>query len=161
MNATAFPYQSPVIQRCLLGVTAVKAGPPDMYTTAFQGATRDLGGGGWKERARVVSSSFPGLWGGSQLDPLTVVQPPSCVWLFATRWTAARQAPCPSLSPGICSNSSPLSRWCHPTTSSSVAPLLSLPSVFPSIRVFSNESALHTSWRKYWSFSFSVSPSNE
>ena len=40
-------------------------------------------------------------------------------------------------------------------------PLLFLPSVFPSIRVFSNESALHIRWPKYWSFSFSISPSNE
>ena len=40
-------------------------------------------------------------------------------------------------------------------------PLLLLPSIFPSIRVFSNESALHIMWPKYWSFSFSISPSNE
>ena len=40
-------------------------------------------------------------------------------------------------------------------------PLLLLPSVFPSIRVFSNESVLHTSWQKYWSFNFSICPSNE
>ena len=40
-------------------------------------------------------------------------------------------------------------------------PLLLLPSIFPSIRVFSNESVLHISWPKYWSFSFSISPSNE
>ena len=40
-------------------------------------------------------------------------------------------------------------------------PLLLLPSIFPSIRVFSNESVLHTRWRKYWSVSFSISPSNE
>ena len=40
-------------------------------------------------------------------------------------------------------------------------PLLLLPSIFPSIRVFSNESALHIRWTKYWSFSFSISPSNE
>ena len=40
-------------------------------------------------------------------------------------------------------------------------PLLLLPSIFPSIRVFSNESALHIKWPKYWSFSFSISPSNE
>ena len=40
-------------------------------------------------------------------------------------------------------------------------PLLLLPSIFPSIRVFSNESALHISWPKYWSFSFSINPSNE
>ena len=40
-------------------------------------------------------------------------------------------------------------------------PLLVLPSIFPSIRVFSNESALHIRWPKYWSFSFNISPSNE
>ena len=40
-------------------------------------------------------------------------------------------------------------------------PLLLLPSIFPSIRVFSNESALHIRWPKYWSFSFNISPSNE
>ena len=66
--------------------------------------------------------------------------------------------PCPSPSPGACSNSYPLSQWCHPTILSSV--ILLLPSIFPSIRVFSNESALHISWPKYWSFSFSISPSN-
>ena len=50
----------------------------------------------------------------------------------------------------------PLSQWYHPTSH----PLL-LPSILPSIRVFSNESALHIRWPKYWSFSFSISPSNE
>ena len=40
-------------------------------------------------------------------------------------------------------------------------PLLLLPSIFPSIRVFANESAIHIRWPKYWSFSFSISPSNE
>ena len=68
---------------------------------------------------------------------------------------------CPSPSPGAYSNSCPSSWWCHPTISSSVIPLLLLPSIFPSIRVFSNESTLHIRWPKYWSFSFSISPSNE
>ena len=68
--------------------------------------------------------------------------------------------PCPSPTPGAYSNSCPLSRWCHPTISSSVSPLLP-PSIFPSSRVFSNESALHIRWPKYWSFSFNISPSNE
>ena len=60
---------------------------------------------------------------------------------------------CPSQLPGVCSNSSPLSRWfCHP---------LLLPSVFASIRVFSNESARHIRWPKYWaSASPSVLPMN-
>ena len=65
--------------------------------------------------------------------------------------------PCPSPTPGAYSNSCPLSQWCHPTCHL----LLLLPSVFPSIRVFSSESVLHIMWPKYWSFSFSISPSNE
>ena len=66
--------------------------------------------------------------------------------------------PCPSLSPRICSNSCPLRWWCHPNISSSVVPLLLLPSVFPSIRVFSSESVLPFRWPKYWSLNFSISP---
>ena len=68
--------------------------------------------------------------------------------------------PCPLLSPGVCSNSYLLSWWCHPTISS-CRPLLLLPSIFPSIRVFSNESAHRIRWPKYWSFSSSISTSNE
>ena len=61
-----------------------------------------------------------------------------------------------------CSNSCPLSQWCHSAISSSVATFFSLlPSIFPSIRVFSKELALHIRWPEYWSFSFSISPSNE
>ena len=63
----------------------------------------------------------------------------------------------PSPSPRVCSDSCPLSQWCHPGIL--CHPLLLLPSIFPSIRVFSNESALHIRWPKYWSFSFSISPS--
>ena len=69
--------------------------------------------------------------------------------------------PCPSLSPWICSNACPLSWWCHLLISSSAAAPSPLPSVFPSIRVFSNESAFCTRWPKYWSFSSSSSPFNE
>ena len=68
--------------------------------------------------------------------------------------------PCPSPSPRIRSNSCPLNRWCHPTISS-CHPLLLLPSVLPSIRVISIASALQIRWSKYWSFSCSISPSNE
>ena len=87
------------------------------------------------------------------------VQSLSCVWLFATPWTAARQA---SLS---ITNSWSLLKLkyielvmpsnhlilCHP--------LLLQPSIFPSIRIFSKEAVLHIRWPKYWSFSFSISPS--
>ena len=67
--------------------------------------------------------------------------------------------PCPSPTPGVYPNSCPLSRWHHPTIL--CHPLLLLPSIPPSIRVFSNESALRIRWPKYWSFSFNISPSNE
>ena len=89
------------------------------------------------------------------------IQSLSCVWLFATLWTSAHQA---SLS--ITNSRSPP----KPMSIESVMPsnhlipcrpLLLLPSVFPSIRVFSNESALRIRWPKYWSFSFNISPSNE
>ena len=66
--------------------------------------------------------------------------------------------PCPSLTPGVYSNSCPFNWWCHPTISSSVC-LLLLPSVFPSIRVFTNESVLHIRWPKYWNFT--ISPSSQ
>ena len=69
--------------------------------------------------------------------------------------------PCPSPTPGVHPNPCPSSRWCHPTISSSAAPLLLLPSILPSIRVFSSESALHMRWPKYCSFSFSIRPSHE
>ena len=68
--------------------------------------------------------------------------------------------PCPSPTPGACSNSCPLSQWCHPTILS-CRPLFLLPRIFPSIRVFSKESVIRIRWPKYWSFSFSISPSNE
>ena len=70
--------------------------------------------------------------------------------------------PCPSLSPGVCSNSRPLSWWCHPTISSSVTPFSCLQS-FPVLRkdelALFNELALRIRWPKYWSFG--ISPSNE
>ena len=69
--------------------------------------------------------------------------------------------PCPSPTPGAYSNSCPLSQWSHPAISSSVAPFSPPLSIFPSIRVFSNESLLSIRWPKYWSFSFDISPSNE
>ena len=66
--------------------------------------------------------------------------------------------PCPSPTPRAYSNSCPSSRWSHPTISSSATRFFCLQS--PSIRVFSSES-VRIRWSKYWSFSFSISPSNE
>ena len=65
-----------------------------------------------------------------------VVQSLSRVWFFATPWTAAPRLPCPSPSPGVCSNSCPSSRWCHPTILSSVTPFSSCLQSFPSSRSF-------------------------
>ena len=78
------------------------------------------------------------------------------LWLHEQKHSSL---PCSSLSPGDCSNSCPLSWWCHPTILSH--PLLLLPSIFSSIRVFSKELAFCIRWPKYWGFSFSISPSNE
>ena len=88
------------------------------------------------------------------------VQSLSHVWLFATPWTAARQ---PSLS--ITNSRSLLKLMSIESVVPSnhlilCNPLLLLPSIFPNNRVFSNESVIHIRWLKYWSFSFSISPSN-
>ena len=89
------------------------------------------------------------------------VQSLNRVWLFVTPWTAACQA---SLS---ITNSQSLFKLMSiesvmPSNHLILCqPLLLLPSIFPSIRVFSNESVLHLRWPKYWSFGFSIHPSNE
>ena len=94
-------------------------------------------------------------------DPFVVVQSLSCVWLFVTPWTPALQT---SLSFTI---SQSLLRL---VSTESMIPsnrliishsLLLLPSVFPRIKVFSDELSLRISWPKYWNFSFSIRPSNE
>ena len=69
--------------------------------------------------------------------------------------------PCPSRTLRVHPNSCPSSQWCHPAISSSVIPFSFCPPIPPSIRVFSNESIRCMSWPKYWSFSLSISPSNE
>ena len=81
---------------------------------------------------------------------------PDSLWLHGLH---PARIPWSSQSPGVCSNSCPSSQWCHSTISSSSS--LLLPSIFPSIRVFSNELVLCIRWPTYWSFSFSISPSNE
>ena len=68
--------------------------------------------------------------------------------------------PCPSPTPRVHSNSRPSSQWCHLAISSSVVPSSSCSQSFP-VSESSNESSLHMRWPKYWSFSFSISPSKE
>ena len=89
------------------------------------------------------------------------VQLPSCAWLFATPWTAAHQA---SLSLSIFQSLPKFTSFEIVMPSNHLilcCSLLILPAIFPSTRVFSNKSALHIRWPKYWSFSFIISPSNE
>ena len=97
----------------------------------------------------------------SSLATVSSIQLLSCVRLFATPWTAARQA---SLS--ITKSQSLFKimfiELVMPSNNFILCdPLLLLPSIFCSIRVFSSESVLHIRWPKYWSFSFNISPSNE
>ena len=68
--------------------------------------------------------------------------------------------PCPSPTPRVYPNSCPLSQWCHPAISSFVVPFSSCPQSLPA-SVFSNKSTFRMKWPKYWSFSFSISPSKE
>ena len=116
-----------------------------------------------------MSLVSPALWvdslplnhrGSPRIHQFSSVQLLSCVWLFATPWTVACQASqfitnsrnlLKFMSIGLVLPSNHLILYC---------PLLLPPSIFPSIRVFSNESVLRR-WPKYWSFSFSFSPSNE
>ena len=117
-------------------------------------------------RDQIWVSHITGIWATREVFPLSSVQLSSVQWLsrvrlFSTPWIAACQA---SLS---ITNSQSLVK---PMSIESVmpsnhlilcCPLLLLPPIPPSIRVFSNESTLRMKWPKYWSFSFSVSPSNE
>ena len=114
---------------------------------------------------RVLPSVLLGCPFHKMITPLpqhfSSVQSLSHVRLFATLWTAACQA---ALS---ITNSQSLPKFMStesvmPSTHLILCRLLLLPpSIFPSIRVFSDESALHIRWPKYWSFSFNISPSNE
>ena len=100
-------------------------------------------------------------WAGVSPFQFSSVQSLSRVWLFATPWTSACQT---SLS--NTNSRSPPKLMCIESVIPAnhlilCRPILLLPSIFPSIRVFSNESALLIRWPKYWSFSFNMSPSNE
>ena len=94
-----------------------------------------------------------------QFPKFLVIQSLSCVWLFAMPWTAACQASLHHLLELVQTHVHWVSDAIQP-----FHPLSSpfpLASIFPSIRAFSNESALRIRWPKYWSFSFSISPCNE
>ena len=124
----------------------------------------------WKHSDYIIShgSSFTTEWWYiactetlQHMDQFSLVQSLGHIRLFATPWTAGCQA---SLSVTN-SWSSPKLMCIESVMPSShlilCHPLLLLPSIPPSIRVFSNESTVHIRWPKYWSFSLSISPSNE
>ena len=107
-------------------------------------------GGCQRRRERAVKTIFMILkWS------LFVVHLLSHVQLVTTPWTPACQA---SLSLELVQTHV---HWVDDATQLSCHPLLLLPSIFPSIRVFSNELALHIRWPKYWNFNFSISPSSD
>ena len=121
------------------------------------------------ENARIDSLSFPIYYSTVLatviimyiISVIIIVQLPSHVWLLATTWTAAHQA---SLSVTI-SRSLPKFMFIASMMPSNHLilwrSLLLLPSIFPSLRDFSNESSVRIRWSKYWSFSSSISPSSE
>ena len=110
----------------------------------------------WRKNIILITSNFH-----SKVIQFSSVQLLSHVRLFVTPWTTAYQDSLSITS----SQSLPKLMSIESVMPSNhlilCRPLLLLPSIFPSIRVFSNESALHITWPKYWSFSFNISPSNE
>ena len=95
------------------------------------------------------------------IKPVQSVQSLSHVWLFATPWTAARQASLSITNSWNLLRLTPIELVMPSNHLILCCPLLLLPSIFPSIRIFSNKLVLCIRWPKYWSFSFSISPSNE
>ena len=94
-------------------------------------------------------------------DQFSSVQSLSHVWLFAAPWTAAHQASLSITNSWSLLKLMPIELVMPSNHLILCRPLPLLPSIFPSIRVFSNESALRNRWPKYWSFSFNISPSSE
>ena len=158
-----------VAQSCLTVCNPVDCRSPGfsvhgiLHTRILEWVAMPFSRGSYRPRDQTwifhKASRFFTIW--ATMDQFSSVQSLSRVWLFATPWSAACQA---SLS---ITNSRSLLKLmsiesmipfnhlilCHP--------LLLLPSIFHSIRVFSNESVLRIRWPKYWSFSFSISPSSE
>ena len=97
----------------------------------------------------------------AQNNKFSSVQSLSCVWLFATPWTTARQVFLSFTNTWSLLKLISIESVMPSSHLILCGPLLLLPPVPPMIRVFSNESALHIRWPKYWSFSFNISPSNE
>ena len=111
----------------------------------------------WRHRLREWTCGY----GVGKRVQFNSVQSLSRVQLFATPWTAARQASLSITNSWSLHKPMPIESVMPSSHLILCRPLLLLPSIPPSIRVFSNESALFIRWPKYWSFSFIISPSNE
>ena len=138
----------PVLMWSREGVGVREEGRPCKEENSIDKAVETARGGGWCSHR-------------GEFLPESSVQSLSRVGLFATPWTTARQA-----SVSITNSWSLLKLMSIESVMPSnhlilCRPLLLLPSIFPSIRVFSSESGLRIRWPKFWSFSFSISPSNE
>ena len=121
-----------------------------------------LGCKGWRG-GRPLAARVPAcvsVWGWEPWHPV-VVQSLSRVQLFVTSWTAAHQASLSSTISWSLLKFIPIELVMPSNHLILCCPLLLLPSIFPRIRVFSNESVLSIKWPKNWSFDFSITPSNE
>ena len=117
---------------------------------------QDWGGGSWNQSSKDTKE-----WLYSLPPPTSVQFSRSVVSDSATPWTAARQASLSITNPPSLLRLMSIELVMPSNHLILCHPLLLLPSIFPSIRVFSSESVLHIRWPKYWSFSFSISPCNE
>ena len=113
-------------------------------------------------KLKSLSLQVTGSWGNSDfLLKFSSVQLLSCVRLFVMPWTEARQASLSIINPWSLLKLISIELVMPSNYLIFCCPLLLLPSISPSIRVFSNESVLHIRWPKSWTFSFNISPSNE
>ena len=112
----------------------------------------------WQYLFVILMGNFLMVKGNLQFSSVQLL---SHVLLFATTWTIARQTS-PSITNSQCPRKPMSIELVMPSNHLILChPLLFLPSIFPSMRGFSNESALHIRWPNYWSFSFNISPSNK
>ena len=117
-----------------------------------------IGSGSTPANSFYFNYFFKTLPPGSHREFISVAQ--SCPTLRPHGLQHARP-PCPSLTPRVHQNSCPLSQWCHPTISSSFIPFSSYLQSFPASGSFQMSQLFASGGRKYWSFNFSISPSNE
>ena len=111
----------------------------------------------YKKRLKNPSNLSHDFWQ-NKLDHHSVIK---SFWTLRPHGLQHARPPCPSPTPGVCSNTRPLSQGCHPTISYSVIPFSSGLQSSPASRSFLMSRAFHIKWPKYWSFSFSINPSNK